>query len=89
MGLNVFGLLDKIKQQPSLWEPLYTQVHYSLLQVGRVPIVHIAMVISLYIYYYIMLCKWLKNVLFVEKGSNLRREQYVQFVDFIDECSGK
>ena len=36
--------------------------------------------------------KTLFNVLFVEKGSNLRREQeqaYVHFVDFLDECSGK
>ena len=35
-GLNVFGLLDKIKQQPSIWEPLYTQVHYDLLKVVRI-----------------------------------------------------
>ena len=40
-GLKVLGLLDKIKQQPSVWEPLF--VHSSALRLteGSISVVHI------------------------------------------------
>ena len=93
-GLNVFGLLDKIKQQPSVWEPLYTLVHCNLLKVQckyNIQYWHAG-----YVYYanecYTDGLKTLFNAVFAEKGSNLRREQeqaYVHSVDFLDGCSGK
>ena len=40
-GLKVLGLLDKIKQQPSVWEPLFIYSSALRLTEGSISVVHI------------------------------------------------
>ena len=62
-GLNVFGLLDKIKQQPSVWEPLFVYSSALRLTEGSVPVVRIILSIIILVYAKLMVCRWLKNLI--------------------------
>ena len=39
-GLKVLGVLDKIKQQPSVWEPLFVQSSALQLTEGSISVLH-------------------------------------------------